>query len=383
MTTATMPYVQPEVETLFPLTNDESRRLKECERIIHRGLETFYEVGNALAEIRESRLYRIAYGSFEDYCRERWQMSRFYAHRLIDAAQVVDNLLPIGNVPTSESQARELAPFDADVQKAVWHIALRTAPTDDEGKPVLTAAHIKSVGNVLTEVVKAGGMDDGSGIVRPLGQLVDAAVTEETYERMMRQKQYIKDNLEKDKADAEAKAKAKRERKAEHPILEGGDVPVLSTEARQFLDEYMGDLARWTEKIPSGVPQWEREVLEKLVYEQGADALRLKKRTLQTDCEYIVKVMNDTEAASHTGEMDAADLYEWVVNLRYFMAESEFQERLEYMTQDSIRMALYTDAGDDGRQEGRRGALPKMVCVPWRKVWDQGAKRPRDEDDED
>src|SRR6185369_5668665 len=153
----------PQIETLLPLTTDESRRFKECEKVIQRGLATFYEVGNALAEIRESRLYRISYATFEDYCKERWQMSRFYAHRLIDAAQVVDNLLPIGNVLATESQARELAALEPEVQKAVWHIALSTAPTNSEGDPVVTAAHIKSVTNVLTEVVKGGGMDDGSG----------------------------------------------------------------------------------------------------------------------------------------------------------------------------------------------------------------------------
>src|ERR1051326_3053998 len=162
---------QPQVETLYPLTIDEARRLKQCEKVIERGLDAFYQVGNALAEIRESRLYRISYAGFEDYCRERWKMSRFYAHRLIDAAQVVDNLLPIGNIPSNEAQARELAPFTPEVQKAVWHVAVSTAPTDDQGKPLLSAAHIKSVGNVLTEVIKGGGLDDGSGEMKPLGVL--------------------------------------------------------------------------------------------------------------------------------------------------------------------------------------------------------------------
>jgi hypothetical protein len=38
-------------------------------------------------------------------------MVRSYAHRTIDAARVVDNLLPIGNkdqLPANEAQAREL-----------------------------------------------------------------------------------------------------------------------------------------------------------------------------------------------------------------------------------------------------------------------------------
>jgi hypothetical protein len=39
-------------------------------------------------------------------------MSRFYAHRVIDAAQVAENLLPMGNIPTSERVARELTLAD-------------------------------------------------------------------------------------------------------------------------------------------------------------------------------------------------------------------------------------------------------------------------------
>ncbi len=40
---------------------------------------------------------------------------------LTHAAEVVNNLLPMGNkLPTTERQARELAPLDPELQKAVW-----------------------------------------------------------------------------------------------------------------------------------------------------------------------------------------------------------------------------------------------------------------------
>lgn len=158
---------------------------------------------------------------------------------------------------------------------------------------------------------------------------------------------------------------------------------VLSNEAREFLDDYMADLARWSDRIPATLSDTERGTLQVMIHEQGADALRLRNRTRQSDCAIIVKVMRDTEAASHDGEMAAADLYVWVENLRYFMSKSEFQERLEYMTLDTVRMALLTDAGEDGKQEERRGKLPGIVCVPWRKVWKRPEKKQRDEDDED
>jgi hypothetical protein len=49
-------------------------RLETLERVIESGLRTFVEVGEALMEIRDQRLYQDA--TFEDYCRERWGISQ-------------------------------------------------------------------------------------------------------------------------------------------------------------------------------------------------------------------------------------------------------------------------------------------------------------------
>ena len=86
-------------------------RLAELELVVERGLQTFSEVGAALLEIRDRRLYRETHASFEAYCRERWQLSRPAAYRAIDAARVVDVLSPIGDSPANEAQARELVPL--------------------------------------------------------------------------------------------------------------------------------------------------------------------------------------------------------------------------------------------------------------------------------
>lgn len=88
------------------ITLEEATRLGELERIVETGLTVFVAVGNALLEIRDRRLYRQNFRTFEAYCRDRWGMNRFYAHRIIDAAEVANNLLPIGNIPQTESQAR-------------------------------------------------------------------------------------------------------------------------------------------------------------------------------------------------------------------------------------------------------------------------------------
>lgn len=91
----------------------EDRSLEELESIIEHGLDTFVEVGQALLEIRDGRKYRDRqFMTFEDYCKERWGMGRNYANKLIASAEVVRVIEPLGTtVPTSQRQARELAPL--------------------------------------------------------------------------------------------------------------------------------------------------------------------------------------------------------------------------------------------------------------------------------
>lgn len=114
-----------------PLTRQESDTLAEREAVIARHLQDFYDVGAALADIRDNRLYRAGYRTFEDYCRQRWGMSRFYAHRLTQAAEVRENLLPMGNtLPATERQARPLAALreTPEIQAQAWQRAVDTAP---------------------------------------------------------------------------------------------------------------------------------------------------------------------------------------------------------------------------------------------------------------
>lgn len=104
-------------------------RLRELETVIERGLNTFVEVGQALLEIRDNRLYKESYSTFEEYCRERWGMERRHAYRLIDAAQVVENVSNWTQItPANESQTRPLVGLSPDEQKTVWLQAVETAP---------------------------------------------------------------------------------------------------------------------------------------------------------------------------------------------------------------------------------------------------------------
>lgn len=91
------------------LSKTGARRLAEAEAKIERGLSTFWEVGNALMQIRDERLYRSDFQTFEDYCQQRWGMTRRRANQLVEAAQM-GTMVPIEN----ERQARALAPVKED-----------------------------------------------------------------------------------------------------------------------------------------------------------------------------------------------------------------------------------------------------------------------------
>jgi hypothetical protein len=90
------------------LTTREATRLAELKEQISSGLATFVQIGLALVEVRDRRLYRQTHDTFEAYCEGRWHFKRSHAYRLIDAAAVVNNLPPQEQGPANELQAREL-----------------------------------------------------------------------------------------------------------------------------------------------------------------------------------------------------------------------------------------------------------------------------------
>ena len=127
------------------VTEIEAQRFTELETAIERGVQTFVEVGNALIEIRDSRLYRADYGTFEDYCRERWGFTDRRARQLMTATEIVTNIqtgtaVPV--LPQTERQARGLSGLTPDQQREVW----RQVITDSSNsKP--TAIDIERVVN--------------------------------------------------------------------------------------------------------------------------------------------------------------------------------------------------------------------------------------------
>jgi N6-adenosine-specific RNA methylase IME4 len=111
------------------LTIIEQTRLEQCEAVIDQGLKTFTDVGKALLEIRDLKLYRKEYDTFENYCQKRWGWERRHAYRMIDAAQVVENVSHGTQiVPISERQARPLTSLEPDQQREAWQRVIEKAP---------------------------------------------------------------------------------------------------------------------------------------------------------------------------------------------------------------------------------------------------------------
>jgi hypothetical protein len=118
------------------MTPVEKTNLAELETTIQKNLAAFYEVGFALMQIRDNRLYRESYTTFEAYCKERWGFERNYANKLIRASEVTENLGTVVPIPTSERVLRPLTRLPPDQQRQAYQKAIETAP---EGK--VTAKH--------------------------------------------------------------------------------------------------------------------------------------------------------------------------------------------------------------------------------------------------
>lgn len=110
------------------LNIQEQERLKNCELVIQTGLDTFYQVGQALLEIQENKLYRQEFNTFDEYLQGRWNFGRTQAYNFINSAKVISNLKmsTIVDIPTNENQTRYLAQLEPDLQGYVWSNIINT-----------------------------------------------------------------------------------------------------------------------------------------------------------------------------------------------------------------------------------------------------------------
>ncbi|MDE2106339.1 MAG: hypothetical protein KGL39_54470 [Patescibacteria group bacterium] len=130
------------------LTADERAQRDELERVIESGIQSFVFVGSALLTISEKRLYRETHGSFEPYCREKWNMSARRAYQLCDAARVITTVNNCSQI-TNECQARELAKVEPARRDEVLAKA----------GPNPTAKKIREARRMVEPVAKASSAD--------------------------------------------------------------------------------------------------------------------------------------------------------------------------------------------------------------------------------
>lgn len=131
------------------LTVSEVEHLEKLEKVVQRGKKAFLQVGNALKEIRDAKLYRSTHGTFAKYVEQRFGFKRHNAMLLIQAAEVVENV-DHGQQITSERHAREVAKAPPEKQQAVVDRAQEIAEQQD--KPPTAATFREARKQVLLDV---------------------------------------------------------------------------------------------------------------------------------------------------------------------------------------------------------------------------------------
>lgn len=133
-----------EVVTETKLTVPDRCRFAELEDTIEKRIQAFYEIGEALNEIRNRKLFRDEFPSFGEYCQHRWGFAKQYAYRLIAAHKTLENVDATEEQKAGlrETHLRPLAILEPDEQKKAFNQAIETAPGGQ-----LTEKHVQSIVN--------------------------------------------------------------------------------------------------------------------------------------------------------------------------------------------------------------------------------------------
>jgi len=150
--------------------------------------EALDKAGQLLSQVRDNRLYeKIGYGSFSGYIAGEFseQFSRSTAYRMMKQAEMNSKLSRVRD-NLSQNAAAELNKCSEDYQV----IIAQTAHSRANGNQI-TAGDIGIARDVITEIARTAhvSIDDE---VTP----IDGALTNATYEKVMRRKQHIADRSE-------------------------------------------------------------------------------------------------------------------------------------------------------------------------------------------
>jgi hypothetical protein len=162
------------VPDTIPLTTTEKRRKQELETIVESGLEEFLRVGSALAELRNRRLYRVEFGTFEEYVRAKFNLHRAAVDGVIRSAQTAQVLLDaVIQLPpaTTATVLRPISGLPGDeLQVACWQLAESLAPERGPTQPLVSRL-CRVVRNCLDGVEEVAEIEEESsgrtGCYRP------------------------------------------------------------------------------------------------------------------------------------------------------------------------------------------------------------------------
>lgn len=104
--------------------------MEKSEKIIATGRDTMRKAFKELKRIRDGKLYREDFKTFEEYCLKRWGLARSSAYQRLDLAEAYEALSAMTDKPTelNERQARALAGLPDKDKVRVWKhaVAART-----------------------------------------------------------------------------------------------------------------------------------------------------------------------------------------------------------------------------------------------------------------
>jgi hypothetical protein len=152
------------------LTRPQAERYKKLKLFIKVWVSDRFEVGKALAEIKEDKLYRTEYPTFEEFVKTEYGIERAHAYRLIEAAEV-KRLSPKGDI-SNISQANALAKVSPEKRGEVM------AKAGADGK--VTAKSIEAAAKPTRTIDL-----DRTGLPIPESILADWQRAEETASELM------------------------------------------------------------------------------------------------------------------------------------------------------------------------------------------------------
>lgn len=136
------------------------------------------EAFEALAVIRDRRLYREEYATFDEFCRAEFGFNDSRGRQIAGALSVALRLAAVKNLTLPNVHcAQVLGKFDEADQMTIARIVM--AMNEKHGDKI-TGSLIQSVGDTLNEVMLTGGrVDPGDGQSRVLTAALETRVIEE------------------------------------------------------------------------------------------------------------------------------------------------------------------------------------------------------------